>query len=82
VTATFDLFKLKMLPAIREVFEDVLGIACYWSGDQVLELCEHRWDATSSGRAAKNGRMLSNLFRAGSRQFSTMAAACSRDLKM
>ena len=44
VTATFDLFKLKMLPAIREVFEDVLGIARYWSGDQVLELCEHIWD--------------------------------------
>src|SRR5690606_1835491 len=41
VTATFDLFKLKMLPSIREVFEDILGIARYWAGDQVLELCEH-----------------------------------------
>lgn len=37
-TATFDLFKLKMLPAIREVFEDALGIGRYWSGDKVIEL--------------------------------------------
>lgn len=39
-TATFDLFKLKMLPAIREVFEHTLQIARYWSGDKVLELCD------------------------------------------
>jgi len=37
-TATFDLFKLKMLPAIREVFENILGIGRYWSGDRLLEL--------------------------------------------
>lgn len=44
VTGTYDLFKLKMLPAIREVMEHVLGIARYWAGDQVLEICEHEWD--------------------------------------
>src|SRR5690606_30690163 len=44
VTATFDLFKLKMLPETRTVFEDILGIARYWAGDQILELCEHVWD--------------------------------------
>lgn len=38
VTSTFDLFKLKMLPALREVFEHILGIARYWSGDKVIEL--------------------------------------------
>lgn len=38
VTASFDLFKLKMLPAMREVFENVLGIARYWAGDRILEL--------------------------------------------
>lgn len=37
-TATFDLFKLKLLPEIREVFEHVLKIARYWSGDKILEL--------------------------------------------
>ncbi len=37
-TASYDLFKLKMLPALRETFEHVLGVARYWSGDRVLEL--------------------------------------------
>ena len=38
VTSSFDLFKLKMLPEIRNVFEHVLGIGRYWSGDKVIEL--------------------------------------------
>jgi hypothetical protein len=38
VTATFDLFKLKMLPALRELFIDVLGIARYWVSDRILEI--------------------------------------------
>ena len=38
VTATFDLFKLKFLPVMREVFEDVLRIGRYWSGDRVIEI--------------------------------------------
>lgn len=38
VTATFDLFKLKMLPAIREVFEHVTRDGRYWAGDRVIEL--------------------------------------------
>lgn len=37
-TASYDLFKLKMLPAIRELFEDITGNGRYWSGDKVLEL--------------------------------------------
>lgn len=44
VTATFDLFKLKMLPEILEVFEHILGIGRLWAGDGVLELCEHDYD--------------------------------------
>lgn len=44
VTATFDLFKLKMLPEMLEVFEHVLGIARLWAGDGALELCEHEFD--------------------------------------
>ena len=46
-TATYDLFKLKMLPEMRVVFEDTLGVARFWSGDQILELCEHTWHAPS-----------------------------------
>ena len=38
VTATYDLFKLKFLPAMREVFEHVLRIGRYWSSDRVIEL--------------------------------------------
>lgn len=38
VTASYDLFKLKMLPALRETFEHVYDCARYWSGDRVLEL--------------------------------------------
>lgn len=44
VSATFDLFKLKMLPELLEVFTDLLGIARFWAGDGVLELCEHVYD--------------------------------------
>ena len=38
VTSSFDLFKLKMLPAIRLLFEHTLGIGRYWAGDKILEL--------------------------------------------
>lgn len=40
VTASFDLFKLKMLPEIRNVFEHTLGIGRYWSGDKILEIAD------------------------------------------
>jgi hypothetical protein len=38
VTSSYDLFKLKMLPTMLEVFEDILGIGRYWTGDRILEL--------------------------------------------
>ncbi len=38
VTSTYDLFKLKMLPALIHFFVDTLGVARYWSGDRLLEL--------------------------------------------
>lgn len=43
VTATYDLFKLKMLPELRNVFEHILRpggvpLGRYWSGDKVMEL--------------------------------------------
>jgi hypothetical protein len=39
-TSTYDLFKLKMLPATRELFEHQLKIGRYWGGDKVIELCD------------------------------------------
>lgn len=38
VTSSFDLFKLKMLPEIRTVFESTLGMARWWAGNKVMEL--------------------------------------------
>jgi hypothetical protein len=37
-TASFDLFKLKMLPELRAAFEHTLKVGRYWSGDRVIEL--------------------------------------------
>lgn len=45
VTASYDLFKLKMLPELRLVFESLVGwradgpaMGRYWSGERVIEL--------------------------------------------
>lgn len=40
VTATYDLFKRKMLPALQEVFVNVLRIGRYWAADRVLEIAD------------------------------------------
>lgn len=37
-TASYDLFKLKMLPEVRNTFEHELEIGRYWSGDKVMEI--------------------------------------------
>lgn len=37
-TANYDLFKLKFLPEMRTVFEYVLRVGRYWSGERVIEL--------------------------------------------
>jgi hypothetical protein len=50
-TATFDLFKLKMLPEIREVFEDVTGIGRYWSGSKVIEIANPETGKFMANRA-------------------------------
>lgn len=39
-TASYDLFKLKMLPAIRETFEQLHGCGRYWSGDKIMEIAD------------------------------------------
>lgn len=39
-TASFDLFKLKFLPAIREVFEHITRWGRYWAADRVIELAD------------------------------------------
>lgn len=50
VTSNYDLFKLKLLPAVQEVFEHVLGCGRYWAGDKIMEL---RDPATGQFRASR-----------------------------
>ena len=38
VTASFDLFKLKMLPTMLDVYSNILGIGRLWTGDKVIEI--------------------------------------------
>lgn len=42
VTASYDLFKLKMLPEMLNVFEHLTGIGRWWSGAKVIELADPR----------------------------------------
>jgi hypothetical protein len=49
VTASYDLFKLKMLPALRNLFEHVTNQGRYWAGDKIIEL-----------RDPKTGKFLAN----------------------
>jgi hypothetical protein len=37
-TSSYDLFKLKLLPEVRKVFEDVLKVGRFWAGDKIIEL--------------------------------------------
>lgn len=37
-TASYDLFKLKMLPEFLRVFEEILQLGRFWAGDKVFEL--------------------------------------------
>lgn len=51
ITSSYDLFKLKFLPALRECFEHVLGWGRYWAGDRVLELADPATGAFLARRA-------------------------------
>lgn len=37
-TANYDLFKLKFLPEMRQIFEYLLGWGRYWAGERIIEL--------------------------------------------
>lgn len=37
-TSSFDLFRLKLLPSLLQVFEEILQLGRYWVGDKVFEL--------------------------------------------
>jgi len=62
VTATYDLFNLKLLPAMREVFEDVLDIARYHAGARVFELRNAETGLFDADRAADGHKMFGRIF--------------------
>lgn len=51
VTSSYDLFKLKMLPSLRETFEHVFRSGRYWSGPRIIELAD---PATGKFRANRS----------------------------
>ncbi|MGH9158212.1 MAG: hypothetical protein ACRD1K_20780 [Acidimicrobiales bacterium] len=42
ITATYDLFKFKLLPALRQAFEEILGIGRWWAASRMMELRDPR----------------------------------------
>lgn len=40
ITSSFDLFRLKFLPALLEYFEHILKVGRFWAGDKILELAD------------------------------------------
>lgn len=50
VTGSYDLFKLKFLPTMREVFEHILRCGRYWASDRIIELAD---PATGQFRAQR-----------------------------
>lgn len=40
ITTSYDLFKLKFLPEMRNVFEHTLKIGRWWAGDRIIEICD------------------------------------------
>lgn len=38
VTANYDLFKLKMLPEMRKVFEQILHVGKFWAAERIMEI--------------------------------------------
>lgn len=57
VTASYDLFKLKMLPELRTVFERVLGLGRWWAGERIMELCDPETREFGAKRADDADRM-------------------------
>lgn len=76
-TASYDLFKLKFLPSIRECFEHTLRCARYWAGDRIMELAdpEGRYLARSSTDAMWGRIILRSAAAGGGLESATAKAA-------
>lgn len=80
-TATYDLFKLKLLPALREVFEHVLGIGRYWAADRIIELADPETGQFLARRAVDPmwGRIILRSAESGGGLESSTAKAAALD---
>ena len=60
VTATYDMFKLKMLPAYIQVMCDILKIGKYWAVDKIIELRPNRFTRFEAERSQDHmwGRLI------------------------
>jgi len=78
VTSTFDLFKLKMLPELRSVFEYGLGTGRYWAADKVMDLADPStgkfWDESQNDRMWGRIILRSAAFQVGLESATTNAA--------
>lgn len=70
VTASYDLFKLKLLPEMMSVFEGVLGIGRYWAMDKVIELCDPETGEFLAHRSSDRmwGRIILRSAQSGTRK--------------
>jgi len=60
VTASFDLFKLKMLPSMLAVFDGIFQLGRFWGGDRIIELADPVTGKFLAKRATDNmwGRII------------------------
>jgi intein/homing endonuclease len=81
VSASFDMFKLKLLPEMRTVFEEVLNLGRYWSGDKVIELRNPKTGKFQAKRADDTmwGRIILRSAQSGSGLESASAMAAVLD---
>ena len=81
VTSSYDLFKLKFLPELRTVFERVLRIGRFWSGDRIIELRDPKTGEFWAERADDPmwGRIVLRSAAAGGGLESTTAKAALLD---
>lgn len=80
-TSSYDLFKLKFLPEMRTVFENVLKIGRYWASDRILEIQNPATGKFEASRAddAMFARIILRSAASGSGLESTTAKAAVLD---
>lgn len=61
ISATFELFKLKMLPELKQLLVNDLGIARYWAGDRIIELSDPETGKFGARRSSDHEDMYARI---------------------